>query len=149
MFAGYIEPRKIVFYRRRVPHQTCGMNWRQELPEDSQILPRKPSPPSARSFARNPAGTCAGGLSPDRPGSTCCAEINARKNPGRYLARPRANSRGDGGTCRAVASKLRKKRQALSSPTHQTPPCRPATRRSNASSGTARHPLGAFPESAS
>jgi hypothetical protein len=25
MPAGYIEPRKIVFHRRRVPHQTCGM----------------------------------------------------------------------------------------------------------------------------
>jgi hypothetical protein len=47
MPAGYIEPRKIVFHRRRVPHQTCGMNWPQELPEDSQILPRKPSSPSA------------------------------------------------------------------------------------------------------
>jgi hypothetical protein len=47
MPAGYIEPRKIVFHRRRVPHQSCGMNWPQELPEDSQILPRKPSPPSA------------------------------------------------------------------------------------------------------
>jgi hypothetical protein len=44
MPVGYIEPRKIVFHRRRVPHQTCGMNWPQELPEDSQILPRKPSP---------------------------------------------------------------------------------------------------------
>ena len=43
MPAGYIEPRKIVFHRRRVPHQTCGMNWPQELPEHSQILPRKPS----------------------------------------------------------------------------------------------------------
>src|SRR4029453_16800258 len=47
MPAGYIEPRKIVFHRRRVPHQTCGMNWQQELPEDSQIWPRKPSRPSA------------------------------------------------------------------------------------------------------
>ena len=47
MPAGYIEPRKIVFHRRRVPHQTCGMNWSQELPEDSQIWPRKPSRPSA------------------------------------------------------------------------------------------------------
>jgi hypothetical protein len=26
MPAGYIEPRKIVFHRRRVPHQTCGVN---------------------------------------------------------------------------------------------------------------------------
>jgi hypothetical protein len=26
---GYIEPRKIVFHRRRVPHQACGMNWPQ------------------------------------------------------------------------------------------------------------------------
>ena len=49
MPAGYIEPRKIVFHRQRVPHQTCGMNWRQELPEDSQILPRNPSRPSASS----------------------------------------------------------------------------------------------------
>jgi hypothetical protein len=49
MPAGYIEPRKIVFHRRRVPHQTCGMNWPQELPEHSQILPRKPSPASASS----------------------------------------------------------------------------------------------------
>jgi hypothetical protein len=49
MPAGYIEPRKIVFHRWRVPHQTCGMNWPQELPEDSQILPRKPSPPAASS----------------------------------------------------------------------------------------------------
>ena len=49
MPAGYIEPRKIVFHRRRVPHQSCGMNWPQELPEHSQILPRKPSRPSASS----------------------------------------------------------------------------------------------------
>ncbi len=49
MPAGYIEPRKIVFHRRRVSHQTCGMNWPQELPEHSQILPRKPSPRSRRS----------------------------------------------------------------------------------------------------
>ena len=49
MPAGYIEPRKIVFHRRRVPHQTCGMNWPQELPEHSQILPRKPSRASASS----------------------------------------------------------------------------------------------------
>jgi hypothetical protein len=49
MPAGYIEPRKIVFHRRRMPHQTCGMNWPQELPEDSQIWPRKPSRPSASS----------------------------------------------------------------------------------------------------
>jgi hypothetical protein len=47
MPAGYIEPRKIVFHRRRVMHQSWGMNWPQELPEQSQILPRKPSPPSA------------------------------------------------------------------------------------------------------
>jgi hypothetical protein len=49
MPAGYIERRKIVFLRRRVPHQSCGMNWPQELPEHSQILPRKPSPASASS----------------------------------------------------------------------------------------------------
>jgi hypothetical protein len=49
MPTGYIDPRKIVFHRRRVPHQTCGMNWTQELPEDSQIWPRKPSRPSASS----------------------------------------------------------------------------------------------------
>ena len=49
MPAGYIEPRKIVFHRQRVPHQTCDMNWRQELVGDSQILPRNPSRPSARS----------------------------------------------------------------------------------------------------
>src|SRR6187549_2692458 len=49
MPAGYIEPRKIVFHRRRVAHQSCGMNWPQELPEDSQILPRKPSRASASS----------------------------------------------------------------------------------------------------
>jgi hypothetical protein len=49
MPAGYIEPRKIVFHRRRMPHQTCGMNWPQELPEDSQIWPRKPSRRSASS----------------------------------------------------------------------------------------------------
>ena len=48
MPSGYIEPRKIVFHRRRGPHQTCGMNWPQELPEHSQILPRK-SPPSSAS----------------------------------------------------------------------------------------------------
>ena len=49
MPAGYIKPRKIVFHRRRVPHQTCGMNWPQELPEHSQILPRNPSRASASS----------------------------------------------------------------------------------------------------
>jgi hypothetical protein len=43
MPAGYIEPRKIVFHRRRVPHQTRDMNWPQELAEDSQIWPRKPA----------------------------------------------------------------------------------------------------------
>jgi hypothetical protein len=32
-----------------VPHQTCGMNWPQELSEDSQIWPRKLSRPSASS----------------------------------------------------------------------------------------------------
>jgi hypothetical protein len=49
MPAGYIEPRKIVFHRRGVLQQTCGMNSTQELPEHSQILPRKPSRPSASS----------------------------------------------------------------------------------------------------
>jgi hypothetical protein len=49
MPAGYIEPRKIVFHRRRVPHQSCGMNWPQELPEHSQISPRK-SPRAPASF---------------------------------------------------------------------------------------------------
>jgi len=49
MPAGYIEPRKIVFHRRRMPRQSWSMNWPQELPEQSQILPRKPSAPSASS----------------------------------------------------------------------------------------------------
>jgi hypothetical protein len=49
MLAGYIEPRKIVFHRRRVPHQTCGMTWPQELAEHSQILPRNSSRASASS----------------------------------------------------------------------------------------------------
>jgi hypothetical protein len=54
MPAGYIEPRKIVFHKRRVPHPSCGMNWPQELPEHSQILPRKPSRPSASSNSLQP-----------------------------------------------------------------------------------------------
>ena len=65
MPAGYIEPRKIVFHRRRVPHQSCGMNWPQELPEHSQILPRKPSRASASSKnSRNHNNEIHGGNAP-------------------------------------------------------------------------------------
>src|SRR4029450_8220363 len=88
-------------------------------------------------------------LSPDRPGSTCCAQIYARKNLARYLAHHPASSRSDGRMYKAVASRLRKKQGALSSLGHPIPSCSPAKRPSNASSGTANQPLAAFLESAS
>lgn len=48
MPAGYIEPRKILFHTRLLPHETCGMNRLQESREHSQISPRK-SPRAAAS----------------------------------------------------------------------------------------------------
>jgi hypothetical protein len=42
MPAGYIEPRKIRFHTRVMPHESCGVNQLQESREHSQIPPRKP-----------------------------------------------------------------------------------------------------------
>ena len=41
MPAGYIEPKKIVFHGRRLPHELRGMNQLKESHEHSQISPRK------------------------------------------------------------------------------------------------------------
>src|SRR4029077_4085219 len=76
----------------------------------------------------------------------CFAQVVVRKNPRRYLARPKANSHDDGGMCRAVASKLREKWRALSAQLLANRPSLPARRRSNASSGTAHRLLATFLE---
>ena len=42
MLARHIKPKKIVFHRPLLPHETCGMNQPQESHEHSQISSRKP-----------------------------------------------------------------------------------------------------------